>query len=427
LGYSILGAVSAASKYVQGTDLEDELYGLADTYKTGGDWSPYDLEMDIARVYRSARDPSFNYSPSPCYSDVTYVHPIRLVPTSPTEWTVVGSQTKTLDAWMEYAQEYDADAIDVVQAFIDAKTIIPRSMGGGGDALGPISTEMLEVRPYLESVSTDLGVHQDIGASVTELAVNGLVNRGGSTALRHPIIWELDVMEDDEVSFTIVVTVPDMVVFGYDATSSANVRDKCTLSESGSNAMLLGGGEDLFYNGVNYDSDLYALYGYCCNAIQNCLYSLSVSYFYNVWHNICVDQIGYENSATDNCDGNKKSVFEDYTDALYTMMTLAMSSDIHGSTLDTPIGVESETFNGISASTPSVVATGLNTPQAIGSPKYTMPSIDTVNLELTMWPRPWTFNRLMYNEFPLFDVDAPEMELYRQTKIVAGYILHIIL
>ncbi|GIQ83232.1 hypothetical protein KIPB_004523, partial [Kipferlia bialata] len=52
----VAGAVAAASQYflIGTTANEDVMTGLEalyNAYPEGGDWSPYDLEMDIARVF----------------------------------------------------------------------------------------------------------------------------------------------------------------------------------------------------------------------------------------------------------------------------------------------------------------------------------------------------------------------------------------
>ncbi|GIQ93047.1 hypothetical protein KIPB_017218, partial [Kipferlia bialata] len=58
---------------------------------SGGDWSPYDLEMDIARVFRLARDTNFTYSPPSCMSALNFMHPLRPISSlSPSGWSVAG-------------------------------------------------------------------------------------------------------------------------------------------------------------------------------------------------------------------------------------------------------------------------------------------------------------------------------------------------
>ncbi|GIQ92751.1 hypothetical protein KIPB_016701, partial [Kipferlia bialata] len=55
-GALIGSAQAAASQYYLMSGVTDNavmagLLALKDQYQTGGDWSPYDLEMDIARVF----------------------------------------------------------------------------------------------------------------------------------------------------------------------------------------------------------------------------------------------------------------------------------------------------------------------------------------------------------------------------------------
>ncbi|GIQ86863.1 hypothetical protein KIPB_008791 [Kipferlia bialata] len=329
-----------------------------------------------------------------------------MVSGSISDWVVQATSDEALSAWQEYALEYDTDASEVIEALIQGKVLIPRLMGGGGDALGEESTEIMEVRAYLEHVSTDLGVHADTGASVYELATNGLVNRSGSTALRHPILWTLDI----EGGETVTVAVPDFVVFGYDATSSASVKAQCTETDSDSNNMATSMslyGSMLLYNTLGAGSDMWGMW---CSSAANCEYGTFYSDgdLYYVYEYVCLPR-GYDWFTCS--DGVAKDTDSDSSmDAFYTMLTLAMSSDIRVS--DRVVGIENLSYNGISTSTPSALADGLNTPHAIGTPKYTQTEgeFSKVTVDVSDVSN---VRKMFYNKYPGFDIEDPEVTLYR--------------
>ncbi|GIQ88236.1 hypothetical protein KIPB_010441 [Kipferlia bialata] len=231
---SLIGSArAAASQYylmeaVEGDAVNAGLTQLYLDYPLGGDWSPYDLEMDIARVFRLARDPNFTYSPPSCMSALNYLHPMRPVPSlSSSGWSVVSGDSAVLSQWEELVHvQGDPNTMAVIQALRDGSSI-PVTAMGSTDPLSHMTNEAL-----------NRGTHEDISASITQISNTGFHARTGASGLRDPVSYTLDTSGVDGCDTDSVdITVEDFVVFQYDALSTDAVLAQCSSTPQTDNAM----------------------------------------------------------------------------------------------------------------------------------------------------------------------------------------------
>ncbi|GIQ87964.1 hypothetical protein KIPB_010117, partial [Kipferlia bialata] len=90
----------------------------------------------------------------------------------------------------------------------------------------------------MEDIALDLGIHDDLLTSVSQISNAGYHVRTGPTGIRPSVSYSLDTSSlTGCVSLTFDTVVEDFVVFQYDATSTSAVVSECAVEEATQNVM----------------------------------------------------------------------------------------------------------------------------------------------------------------------------------------------